>query len=89
MELKEFVKEALTQITERDVGEKDTGILTVSQIYKLDKRTEFQKLSRVFFSDQYSNYIIEKSTSVQSTMMIHDERIAYSVNHTKLTCYKK
>jgi hypothetical protein len=41
------------------VGEKDTGILTVSQIYKLDKRTEFQKLSRVFFSDQYSNYIIE------------------------------
>ncbi len=80
-------KNAIKQF-QRDVGEKDTGILTVSQIYKLDKRTEFQKLSRVFFPDQYSNYITEKSASVQGAMMIHDERIAYPVNHTKLTCYK-
>jgi hypothetical protein len=73
---------------QRDLGDKDTGILTVSQIYKMEKRSEFQKLSRVFFPNQYSSYKTKSSASVQGTMMIHDERIAYPVNHTKLTCYK-
>ena len=73
---------------QRDLSDKDTGILTVSQIYKLEKRSEFQKLSRVFFPNQYSSYKAKSSASVQGTMMIHDERIAYPVNHTKITCYK-
>jgi len=73
---------------QRDLGDKYTGILTVSQISKLSKRSDFQKLSRVFFPNQYSSYIANGSASVQGTMMIHDEKIAYPVNHTKLTCYK-
>lgn len=73
---------------QRDLGDKDTGKLTVSQIYKLEKRSEFQKLSRVFFPNQFSSYKAKNSASIQGTMMIHDERIAYPVNHTKLTCYK-
>jgi hypothetical protein len=73
---------------QRDLGDKATGVLTVSQIYKLEKRSEFQKLSRVFFPEQYSSHMAKDSASVQGTMMIHDERIAYPVNHTKLTCYK-
>lgn len=73
---------------QRDLGDKDTGIFTVSQIYKLGKRSEFQKLARVFFPDQYSSYKANNSASAQGTMMIHDEKIAYPVNHTKLTCYK-
>ena len=73
---------------QKDLGDNDTGILTVSQIYKLEKRSEFQKLSRVFFPDQYSSYKAKNSASVQGTMMIHDENIAYPVNHIKLTCYK-
>lgn len=73
---------------QRDLGDKGTGILTVSQIYKLGKRSEFQKLSKVFFPNQYSSYKAKNFASVQGTMVIHDERIAYPVNHTKLTCYK-
>ena len=73
---------------QRDLGDKDTGILTVSQISKLEKRSEFQKLSRVFFPNQYSSYKVKNSASVRGAMMVHDERIAYPVNHTKLTCYK-
>ena len=73
---------------QKDLGDKATGILTVSQIHKLEKRSEFQKLSRVFFPDQYSSYKAKNSASIQGTMMIHDKNIAYPVNHTKLTCYK-
>lgn len=73
---------------QRDLDEKDTGILTVSQIHELEKRSEFQKLSRVLFPSQYSSHKTKDSAFVQGTMMIHDERIAFPVNHTKLTCYK-
>jgi hypothetical protein len=73
---------------QKDLGDKDTGILTVSQISKLEKRSDFQKISRVFFPDQHSSYKAKTSASVHGTMMIHDENIAYPVNHTKITCYK-
>jgi len=73
---------------QKDLGDKETGILTVSQIDKLEQRSEFQKLSRVFFPDQYYSYKADNFATVKGTMMLHDENIAYPVNHTDVTCYK-
>jgi len=74
---------------QRDLKEKETGVLTVSQIDKLQRNSGFQKLSRVYFPETYSSYMAKTVASVQGTFMIHDDRIANPVNHTKLTCYKE
>lgn len=73
---------------QKDLGDKATGVLTVWQIHNLEKRSALQKLSRVSFpSDYYSNKNDTYAT-VEGTMMIHDERIAWPVNHVQLECYK-
>lgn len=73
---------------QKDLGDKPTGILTVWQIHNLQQRSEMQKLSTVLFPDQYSSFKTKDIAQVNGTMMIHDERIAWPVNHTKLSCYK-
>ena len=73
---------------QKDLGDKETGILTVSQIYKLEKRSEFQKLSRVSFPAQYISFKTQNVATVKGTMMLHDEDIAFPVNATELSCYK-
>lgn len=71
-----------------DVGDKPTGALTVWQIHTLEKRFEMQKLSSVAFPDDYRSYQTDVIASVQGTMTILDEKIAWPINHVKVTCYK-
>lgn len=73
---------------QKDLGDKATGVLTVWQIYNLEKRSEFQKLSRVSFPSDYYSSKTDTYAIVSGTMMIHYEQIAWPVNHVRLECYK-
>ena len=73
---------------QKDLGDKVTGILTVWQIHNLEKRSDFQKLSRISFPSDYSSRKTDSYATISGTMMIHDERIAWPVNHVQLKCYK-
>ena len=42
-----------------DLGDKQTGVLTVWQIHQLEQRASMQKLSRVSFPDQFSSFITD------------------------------
>ena len=71
-----------------DLGDTPTGVLTVWQIHKLEQRSGMQGLSQVLFPDSYTDYKSESAASIQGTMTIIDEKIAWPINHVKLTCYK-
>lgn len=71
-----------------DLGDRPTGKLTVWQIYQLQERAEMQSLSRVLFPDQFSSYITDEFASVQGTVIIVDDNIAWPINHSKLKCFK-
>lgn len=47
-----------------------------------------QSLSRILFPDQFSSYITDKFASVQGTMIIVDDDIAWPINHSKIKCFK-
>lgn len=80
-------KEAIKAF-QSDLGDKPTGVLTVWQIHSLGQRAEMQKLSRVLLPEQFSSFITEDYASIEGTMTLIDERIAYPINHVKVECYK-
>ena len=71
-----------------DLGDKQTGVLTVWQIHQLEQRASMQKLSRVSFPDQFSSFITDGYAVVQGTMIIVDDKIAWPINHVRVTCSK-
>lgn len=74
---------------QKDLGDPETGVLTVWQIHNLEKRSEKQKLSRVLFPDQFISYKNEISAGVTGAMTLIDENIAWPINYVSLKCYKK
>lgn len=81
--------DAAVKSFQKDLGDEPTGVLTVWQIHNLEKRAGMQKLADVLFPDEFSSWISKDYASVVGTMMIHDEKIAWPVNHSELTCYRK
>lgn len=73
---------------QKDLGDKVTGVLTVSQIDTLEIRSSIQKLSKVSLPSNYFSTKTDTYAKVSGTMMIHDTRIAWPVNFVKLECYK-
>lgn len=71
-----------------DLGDTPTGKLTVWQIHQLEQRAEMQGLSRVLFPDQFTSFIADDYASVQGTVEIVDERIAWPINHSNIKCFK-
>lgn len=71
-----------------DLGDKPTGTLTVWQIHQLEQRASMQKLSRVSFPDQFSSLITDGYSVVQGTMIIVDDKIAWPINHVRVSCSK-
>jgi hypothetical protein len=69
-----------------DLGEKPTGQLTVSQILKLGVRASFQRVSAPGFPDTYQANFQPDYASVQGTLEIIDDRIAWPINHVKVFC---
>lgn len=74
---------------QKDLGEQSTGTLTVWQIHNLEKRSDFQKLATISFPSDYYSTKTDSYATVKGTMMIHDDQIAWPVNHVQLNCYKK
>jgi hypothetical protein len=71
-----------------DLGDAPTGVLTVWQIHQLEQRSEMQKLSRVLFPDNFISFKQAGYATVEGTLMIIDDRIAWPINHVKVRCYK-
>lgn len=72
-----------------DLGNKPTGTLTVWEIHQLEQRAGMQKLATVGFPDQFSSFITQDIASVQGTMVIVDDKIAWPINHVRATCYRQ
>jgi hypothetical protein len=73
---------------QKDMGEKPTGVLTVWQIAKLEERAQIQKLKPVAFPDNFYSYITPDTAHIEGTNVMFDERLAWPINHVKVTCYK-
>lgn len=71
-----------------DMGDKPTGELTVWQIHQLEQRSDMQKLSRVNFPNQFTSFITDAYAVVEGTMIIVDDRIAWPINHVRVSCSK-
>lgn len=74
---------------QRDLGDPPNGILTVWQIHQLTKRSEMQSLGSISFPNTYSSFKGGDYGKVQGTMMIHDDRIAWPINHHIVHCYRQ
>lgn len=71
-----------------DLGDPATGELTVWQIHQLQQRSEMQSLSEVLFPDRFSSHISDEFATVEGTMIIVDDKIAWPVNYTRVKCFK-
>lgn len=80
--------QAAVKAFQSDVGDKPTGLLTVWQIYNLERRFDMQKLSSVLFPDEYRSLQTDEFATVKGTMTILDEKILWPINHVTVTCYK-
>ncbi|QQG35586.1 MAG: hypothetical protein HYS17_08645 [Micavibrio aeruginosavorus] len=80
--------DAAVKAFQKDLGDEPTGVLTVWQIYNMEQRAEMQKLGTVLFPQNFSSYITKDTAQVEGTTTILEDRIAYPINHVKVTCYK-
>jgi hypothetical protein len=74
---------------QRDLGDQPTGVLTVWQIHQLEQRFEMQKLSRVAFPEGLTSWKDDDNALIKGTMILIDEKIAWPINHVKVTCDRK
>ena len=81
--------EAAVKLFQKDLGDEPTGVLTVWQIHSLQQRAEMQKLARIYFPEQWSSWKSDDLASIQGTVTLLDERIAWPINHVKINCYKR
>lgn len=79
---------AAVKAFQTDIGDEPTGTLTVWQIHSLQQRSEMQKLSRMLFPDQFSSFKTDDYASIEGTMIIVGEKIAWPINHVRVRCFK-
>ena len=73
-----------------DLGEPQTGALTVGQITELSHRAERTRLTSVsFFPFKFGGSIYSEYARVRGTATILDENIAYPVNFVEIECEKR
>lgn len=72
-----------------DLGEPQTGSLTVGQITELSYRAERTQLTTVsFFPFKFGGEIGDETAQVRGTAKILDENIAYPINYVQIDCSK-
>ena len=81
--------EAAVKAFQKDLGDEPTGTLTVWQIHNLQQRAEMQKLGQLIFPDQWSSWKSDDLASVQGTVTLIDDQIAWPINHVKIECNKQ
>lgn len=79
---------AAVKAFQTDIGDEPTGILTVWQIHSLEQRSDMQRLSRLLFPDQFSSFKKDGYATIEGTMTIVDEKIAWPINHVRVKCFK-
>ena len=80
--------EAAKKSFQKDLGEPQTGRLTVGQIHDLNYFAELQSVGKVHFPDHFIHYDLGMRAFVSGTVTILDDRIAYPINHVEITCIK-
>lgn len=80
---------AAVKAFQTDLGDKPTGILTVWQIHSLEQRAQMQQIATVAFPQQFSSFKTDDYATVQGTVTLIDEQIAWPINHVKVTCFKR
>ncbi|PKO84030.1 MAG: hypothetical protein CVU17_05470 [Betaproteobacteria bacterium HGW-Betaproteobacteria-11] len=71
-----------------DLGDPPTGVLTVYQIHQLEYRSGLQNLADVSFPYSFSSSKTDDYGTVEGTVTILDDRIAWPINHNKIKCFK-
>lgn len=71
-----------------DLGDPQTGVLTVYQIHQLEYRSDLQKLAHVAFPDGFYSSKTADYGTVEGTVIILDDKIAWPINHHKIKCFK-
>ena len=72
---------------QNDLGDEQTGDLTVGQIHQLGYRAERSNLTYVsFFSYNFGGTQSQDIAAVEGTVKILDDKIAYPVNHVWINC---
>lgn len=71
-----------------DLGDPQTGELTVYQIHQLEYRSQMQGLSRVMFPDEFKSFKGDDYGFVEGTLTILDERIAWPINNYQISCFR-
>ncbi|MFL2495027.1 MAG: hypothetical protein ACJ0RL_05320 [Porticoccaceae bacterium] len=72
---------------QKDLGEESTGVLTVSQISKLENRASRLKIEQIGFESSFYGWKAYGSATVKGTYTIlGDEKIAFPINHTTISC---
>jgi hypothetical protein len=73
-----------------DLGDPQTGALTVGQITELSNRAGRTQLTRVsFFPFNFGGSIYSEYARVRGTATIFDENIAYPINFVEIECEKR
>jgi hypothetical protein len=83
--------ESAVKAFQKDLGEKQTGNLTLWQIYNLNHRYNIQNNTFMLFPDSFygdKRSIGSGSAHVKGAFVMHNETIAFPVNHAEINCYK-
>lgn len=81
--------EKAVEAFQKDLGDEQTGILTIRQINILEKRAGMQKLGQLGFPTYWYSSKLDDLATVTGTVTILDERSAWPINHVKIDCNKK
>ena len=73
---------------QKDLGEPQTGKLTVGQIHDLNYFAELQSVGKIHFPADFSHRESNGYAAVKGTVKIIDEQIAYPINRVEISCYK-
>lgn len=73
---------------QKDIGDAPTGMLTVWQIHQLEYRSDLQKLAKVSFPDSFYSQKTADYGVVEGAITILDDKIAWPINHNKISCFK-
>jgi hypothetical protein len=74
---------------QRDIGQQETGNLTVGQLNELFFRAERSELKRVsFFAGHFGSYIGSNMAQVRGTAVLVGEQAAYPINFVQINCQR-
>lgn len=78
---------AAIKALQKDLGEQQTGKLTVWQIDRLNYMSSRQNMTRVdFFTFAFGGHLVGDFARVEGTLEILGEKIAYPINNVRIEC---